>query len=210
MAANGKDRKDVFISYARADGVDFVARLREKLAIHGISSWQDLHDMDSMSPTWRDSVRNAFKTVPLLVAVWTPKSVESDPVKWEIGEWNRDFMAVRALECNPPTPYKDKKYYDYAKGGEEGEAELDRLVAEIASQMYVDTKDPFYKVIIEKVTGNAIGIDGLPTNSKASAEVVIKNVRPVTTSKRGSKKTPNNDEPNTTIGIRFDTPGKEK
>lgn len=47
-----KDRKGVFISYARTDGEKFAAKLRERLIAEGIEPWRDRGALEGGRDWW--------------------------------------------------------------------------------------------------------------------------------------------------------------
>src|SRR5262249_43036220 len=77
----------VFISYARADGEAHAKYLHDKLIAEGIPSWWDREDLRRTSNWWR-KIDEALDSVEFLVAVLTPKILNSETCRKE-WQWAR-------------------------------------------------------------------------------------------------------------------------
>ena len=77
----------VFISYARADGEGYAKYLHDKLNAEGITSWWDREDLRRTNNWWR-KIDEALESVEYLVAVLTPKILNSETCRKE-WQWAR-------------------------------------------------------------------------------------------------------------------------
>jgi hypothetical protein len=83
------DRPDVFISYARADEAFVAERLVPALTARGRAVWVDLTDIPPAAD-WRDRVQRGIAATRAVIAILSPRFVESQMCADEIAE------AVRA------------------------------------------------------------------------------------------------------------------
>lgn len=74
---------DLFLSYARADGREFVARLAAALEARGKDPWVDLDDIPPAS-TWHDDLRSGIAASDSFCFVITPASVASEHCRLEL------------------------------------------------------------------------------------------------------------------------------
>lgn len=72
----------VFISYARADGEPFAAKLRQRLLDEHIPLWQDRVGLEGGKDWWLQ-ITEALDTVEFLVLVMTPAAMQSETVRKE-------------------------------------------------------------------------------------------------------------------------------
>ncbi|MEO1446266.1 MAG: COR domain-containing protein, partial [Cyanobacteria bacterium J06635_11] len=94
----------VFLSYARQDGTEAAARLRQELMDAGFNVWQDTENMRG-GEAWKEQLREALREVDAVVLLLTPNSVTSEYVKWE---WEgaqflqKLLIPVLISPCKPP------------------------------------------------------------------------------------------------------------
>lgn len=74
---------DLFISYARGDSRDFVARLSEALEARGKDTWVDLDDIPPAS-SWNDDLRAGISASDSFAFVISPRSVASPHCRAEL------------------------------------------------------------------------------------------------------------------------------
>src|SRR6266571_769511 len=82
-SANADGAPRVFISYARSDGKQFAADLRQRLEAEHIPLWQDRIGMEGGRDWWQQ-ITEALDKVEFMVLVMTPAAVVSETVrkKW--------------------------------------------------------------------------------------------------------------------------------
>lgn len=69
----------IFLSYARSDGSQLAAKLRERLNAEALSLWQDLTSMEG-GRDWWEQIRRAIEHVDHLILVITPNAIKSEYV----------------------------------------------------------------------------------------------------------------------------------
>lgn len=74
---------DVFVSYARSDAREFVARLSAALAERGKDTWVDLEDIPAAS-VWNDDLRAGIASSDSFCFVISPASVSSEHCRTEL------------------------------------------------------------------------------------------------------------------------------
>ncbi|HET6937433.1 MAG TPA: toll/interleukin-1 receptor domain-containing protein, partial [Nocardioides sp.] len=74
---------DLFISYARGDSRDFVARLSAALEERGKDTWVDLDDIPAAS-VWSDDLRSGIASSDSFCFVISPASVASEHCRTEL------------------------------------------------------------------------------------------------------------------------------
>src|SRR3954447_21330933 len=72
----------VFVSYARRDGAEIAAGLRQRLAAEGVPLWQDLVAMQGGQDWWRQ-IQQAVDKAEYLVLVLTPGALASETCRRE-------------------------------------------------------------------------------------------------------------------------------
>ncbi len=75
------DRRDIFISYARANA-DFARELHEKLSAQGFTLWRDRSDMEGGDDWWRQ-IQEAIENVDTMVLILSPAALASTVVAQE-------------------------------------------------------------------------------------------------------------------------------
>lgn len=106
--------KQIFLSYARADGKDPAAKLRRELEQSGFKIWQDTTDMRG-GQAWKDQLRQAIKAVDTVLVLLTPGAVASKYVNWE---WEtaitveKKVIPLLILPCEVPKELNDLHYHN--------------------------------------------------------------------------------------------------
>lgn len=104
----------IFLSYARADGADAVARLRIELTRSGFKIWQDIENMMG-GQAWKDQLRAALRKVDVVVVLLTPSAVTSKYVAWE---WEmaqlleKPVIPLLVTACDVPNELARLHYHD--------------------------------------------------------------------------------------------------
>ncbi len=75
----------IFLSYARADGHEAAARLRDNLHRARFTVWQDIHDLQG-GEDWQEQLERILKRIDVVLVLLTPDAVTSEYVTWE---WQR-------------------------------------------------------------------------------------------------------------------------
>ncbi len=113
-----KDRKGVFISYARSDGEEFATKLRERLEAEKISLWQDRVGMEGGRDWWLQ-ITEALDHVVFMALVVTPNALKSDIVRKEWRYARQQGVCVYPIKGSPgidfnslPRWMRDAHFYD--------------------------------------------------------------------------------------------------
>ena len=125
-------RKDVFISYARAD-MPRVRSLVAALLLSEVQAWWD----QQLEPgeSWRRILLQRLSTVDGLVVCWTPSSIASTYVQAEanIGLDRALLIPVSLLACKPPLPFSEIQTIDLTSWqGDREDPQFHRLLKAIA------------------------------------------------------------------------------
>ena len=78
-----KQQAPIFLSYARGDDDAFVRRLFEDLTSKGFDVWWDQRQMPSRRRTFLQELRDAISQRPRMLAIITPRALDSDYVEYE-------------------------------------------------------------------------------------------------------------------------------
>ena len=81
-SANTGGEPRVFISYARTDGEQFAAELRQRLEAEDIPLWQDRVGLEGGKDWWLQ-IKEALDVVEFMVLVMTPVAMQSKMVREE-------------------------------------------------------------------------------------------------------------------------------
>jgi len=81
-SANASVAPRVFLSYARSDGEQFAAQLRQRLQAEHIPLWQDRVGMEGGRDWWLQ-ITEALDVVEFMVLVMTPAAMQSETVRKE-------------------------------------------------------------------------------------------------------------------------------
>lgn len=104
----------IFLSYARADGQDAAKRLRSELEQAGFQIWRDIEDMQG-GQAWKDQLRQALRTVDVVIVLLTPAAVASKYVEWE---WEnaltleKRVIPLLRLPCEVPEELQRLHYHN--------------------------------------------------------------------------------------------------
>jgi len=88
----------VFLSYARGDDDDFVARTYAFLRSRDLNVWWDKESMPSRSLTFTEEIREAIHHTDRLMVVIGPKALRSDYVR---GEWQAALSEHKPVVADP-------------------------------------------------------------------------------------------------------------
>ena len=105
---------NIFLSYARADGQTAATRLRSELERAGFQVWRDIEDMQG-GRAWKDQLRQAIRTVDVVVVLLTPAAIASKYVEWE---WEnaltleKRVIPLLTLPCNVPDELTRLHYHN--------------------------------------------------------------------------------------------------
>lgn len=72
----------VFLSYARSDGLAAATKLRGELQALGFVVWRDIEEMQG-GQAWKDQLRVALRQADAVLTLLTPAAVVSKMVEWE-------------------------------------------------------------------------------------------------------------------------------
>jgi hypothetical protein len=108
----------VFISYARADGEQFAADLRQRLQATSIPLWQDRIGMEGGKDWWQQ-ITEALDHVEFMVLVMTPAALHSPIVRKEWRYARQQAVCVYPVKAVPnldfaslPHWMRDAHFYD--------------------------------------------------------------------------------------------------
>jgi WD40 repeat protein len=122
----------VFLSYGRADALDFVRRLAVDLQQRGYRVWLDMEDIDK-GGLFEVRIEQGIRSAAVVAAVMTPSSVREqsvcrDEVVFALNE-NRVVVPLRAHpEVRPTLLLARRNWIDFAASYEQGLADLLRFL----------------------------------------------------------------------------------
>ena len=105
---------EVFLSYARGDGLDAAAKLRAELTGMGFQVWRDLEEMQG-GLTWKKQLYQALGQVDAVLILLTPAAAASQPVTWE---WEtaltmeKRVIPLLVATCDVPAELRRLHYHD--------------------------------------------------------------------------------------------------
>jgi len=154
-----KPQYDVFISYARKDGLEFAERLEKELNVRGIRTWRDKRNLDVYEDFTAEIEIGIHQSKFICICV-TP-SIEQNPesfVRREINyarQKNKPLIPLRLPEADMPVDIINLTwigFFDPANmrelAYEPGLTQLlDRLKSNNEPNTYVVTGDPFQKYL---------------------------------------------------------------
>ena len=104
----------IFLSYARVDGLDAGTQLRAELTAMGFQVWRDLEEMQG-GLAWKEQLRGALRQVEAVLLLLTPGAVASRTVEWE---WenaltlDKRVIPLLIQPCDVPAELKRLHYHD--------------------------------------------------------------------------------------------------
>lgn len=104
----------VFLSYARSDGLDAATKLRGELTAMGVQVWRDIEEMQG-GLAWKEQVRAALRQVDAVLVLLTPGSAASQTVEWE---WEnaltlgKRVIGLLVRPCDVPGELQRLHYHD--------------------------------------------------------------------------------------------------
>jgi hypothetical protein len=167
----------VFISYARADALEFADWLADELEEAGIDVWLDRSDI-SAGQAWASSIQEAISACTHLIAVMSPSSIESRICPLEVSlafTLEKTIIPVMLKEVTPPfllinlhyLPFTDRSEYEGSLN------QLISLLAEASSRARVDLPSQPNEegatpatINLGVVEGRLVNVPALPPNFK--------------------------------------------
>lgn len=107
----------IFLSYARRDGLDAATKLRGELTAMGFAVWRDIEEMAG-GLAWKEQLRAALRQVDAVLVLLTPGSVASQMVEWE---WEnaltlgKRVIGLLIAPCDVPDELKRLHYHDLSQ-----------------------------------------------------------------------------------------------
>lgn len=166
----------LFISYARADGLDAAATLRETLRARGLGAWQDLTDMEG-GWSWWEQIRSAITEASHLVLVISPAALKSEVVRREWRLARQEGVCVvpvlgKAIDFDSLPYWMRREHFVDPRKAEQ----LERLVRTLTSPcvshraplMLEELSDdyvPRQKLLEATIAGLVTGPQGEPTSA---------------------------------------------
>lgn len=94
----------VFISYTRSDEA-LARRVRLGLKSLGV---EVLWDESMLAVEWQSYLEKQINDLPAVIAIWTPRSIDSDPVKDEarLGQSKKKLINIVVDVAQPPWPFE--------------------------------------------------------------------------------------------------------
>ncbi|MDF0676034.1 MAG: NB-ARC domain-containing protein [Nitrospira sp.] len=93
-ASEGSIGSRVFLSYARKENSEFVARLHNTLTAAGVHAWLDLIDMPNRSLTFLQEIRDEIESCDRVLAIVGPAALASRYVQ---SEWQHGFLFGKGI-----------------------------------------------------------------------------------------------------------------
>jgi WD40 repeat protein len=100
----------VFLSYARSDGEQFAAELRQRLEAEQIPLWQDRVGMEGGRDWWLQ-IKDALDVVEFLMLVMTPAAMQSKMVREEWRYARLQGVCVYPVKGKPDLEFKDMPHW---------------------------------------------------------------------------------------------------
>ncbi len=167
----------LFISYARADGIQAAVRLRGELESTGVTVWRDNEDMRG-GKAWKEQLRAVLRQVDVVVVLLTPGAVTSKMVEWE---WEnaltleKRVIAVLIYPCQVPEELGRLHYHDLSDSATYTLSlmKLVRDINEVAAEKGVAkpaVEGSAAKYVIQNAEKSAIGDNAKAVNIGAEAQ----------------------------------------
>ena len=109
-SANTGREPRVFLSYARSDGEQFAAELRERLEAEDIPLWQDRVGLEGGKDWWQQ-IKDALDVVEFMVLVMTPAAMQSKMVREEWRYARKQGVCVYPVKGKPDLEFKDMPHW---------------------------------------------------------------------------------------------------
>lgn len=167
----------IFLSYARADGLDAATRLRNELAGMGFAVWRDIEEMRG-GLTWRKQLYQALSQVDAVLVLLTARAVTSANVTWE---WQNALMMDKRVipllisPCDVPADLQALHYHrlDIAASYTLGLARLARDLIALADHQQEDAAmNKTGDVITVLGSGNAVAARGATVIQQSGGAVL--------------------------------------
>src|SRR6266702_5137007 len=100
----------VFLSYARSDGEQFAAQLRQRLQAKHIPLWQDRIGMEGGRDWWQQ-ITEALDKVEFMVLVMTPAAMRSEVVKKEWRYARQQAVCVYPVKGEPDLDFDSMPHW---------------------------------------------------------------------------------------------------
>ncbi|MFQ5855146.1 MAG: toll/interleukin-1 receptor domain-containing protein [Anaerolineae bacterium] len=103
----------VFLSYARADGLEAATKLRAELAAMGFAVWRDIEEMRG-GLAWKKQLHQALAAVDAVLVLLTPGAVASPTVTWEwqtVLVMEKRLIPLRIIPCDVPAELQRLHYH---------------------------------------------------------------------------------------------------
>jgi hypothetical protein len=104
----------VFLSYARSDGLAAAKKLRAELTSMGFQVWRDVEELQG-GLAWKKQLFQALGQVDVVLVLLTPAAAASQPVTWE---WDialtkeKRVIPLLIAACDVPAELKRLHYHD--------------------------------------------------------------------------------------------------
>lgn len=163
---------NLFLSYARADGLAAAGALRQELSDMGVSVWRDLEEMRG-GLDWRAQLRQALAAVDVVVVLLTPGAVASANVAWE---WqgalflNKRVIPLLIAPCDVPDELRKLHYHDFSQPAQRrlGLARLVRDLLEVAVTQAATAPTGSSKYTVINPVNSAVGDNAFVLNFQAA------------------------------------------
>jgi hypothetical protein len=128
--------KQIFLSYAKVDGLEFTERLYHDLVSRGYKVWLDRYSIIP-GTKWDDEIDKGLYSSSIVIVVLTPGAVESQQVK---SEWSSAFtrfvpiLPLLVQSCDIPRMLSVIQYIDFIDNYEKGLANLQKALNNIPTE----------------------------------------------------------------------------
>jgi WD40 repeat protein len=109
-SANAGRAPRVFLSYARTDGEQFAAELRQRLEAEHIPLWQDRVGMEGGRDWWQQ-IKDALNVVEFMVLVMTPAAMRSETVRKEWRYARQQGVCVYPVKGEPDLDFNSMPHW---------------------------------------------------------------------------------------------------
>jgi WD40 repeat protein len=144
----------VFISYARKDGAALAQRLQEDLKGRGFDAWLDTQRIGG-GRVWSMEIEDAIKSCPVMIALMSPGSYESEICRSEqllaLDQGNRVIPVLAAKGADRPVYLYARQYRDFTDDTAYA-ARLSELLADIRGDATATLPDSYRKTRVTYLT----------------------------------------------------------